>query len=419
MELITNLLTNTTPSKGGDKYWRVDKLSLLATLRHIRTPWVLWTSRPESWAMRNAEGLNQWLGTLRNHMNCVGVYGNIPLRNNLWNDVLDGNVQPILWRTSELIEQLLSDTDCLPCTDYAVDNLTYQVIIDKSIEVIDANRFGLFPLRSIRKPTVQERRLVAPVLSSHRKLGSILCMTPEVTVVIAAFNEENHIGWAIRSLITQTQTNWELIMVDDGSSDATTLAVESFQDPRIQIFRNPINRGKANSLNLALKHARSPFVLELDADDWLPPQTVAEFTNEMKSLNPDTALLTAHYYLWRQTQYFSLCYCGIRFQPDFVVTPTQANPIIPRFYRTDALQTVGGWPELPGKYGRLYEDIAVCLRLRAKYQIARTEKALYHRVIRSKSVSQSNRNMYGEWHRVHTDESQPELPESTFHPTTH
>jgi len=91
-------------------------------------------------------------------------------------------------------------------------------------------------------------------------------MTPKVSVIIGAYNEEQYIGHAIASILGQAYQDFELIVVDDGSSDRTLQVVRSFVDPRIEVLELQ-HCGLAAALNAALKKARGDYIARLDADD--------------------------------------------------------------------------------------------------------------------------------------------------------
>ncbi len=114
-------------------------------------------------------------------------------------------------------------------------------------------------------------------------------MEPLVSVVMPAFNAEKYIAEAIRSVIAQTHTNWELLVVDDGSTDGTSAIMESFHDPRIRIFHKK-NGGIGSARNLALEHARGGFMCGLDADDVFPPESLAARLAVFGS-DPDTDMV--------------------------------------------------------------------------------------------------------------------------------
>ena len=98
--------------------------------------------------------------------------------------------------------------------------------------------------------------------------------TPEVTVAIPVYNGGRTIGAALQSVFEQTYTNYEVIVVDDGSTDDTAVQVTKWAD-RVRYQRQP-NSGPASARNAALRSARGRYVAFLDADDvWLPAQARA------------------------------------------------------------------------------------------------------------------------------------------------
>jgi len=101
-------------------------------------------------------------------------------------------------------------------------------------------------------------------------------VTPRVSVVIPFFNGERFLGQAVESVRAQTLSDWELLLIDDGSRDGGTDLAQSLasEDPaRIRYFRHEMhaNRGVSASRNLGNLHARGEFIALLDADDiWYP-----------------------------------------------------------------------------------------------------------------------------------------------------
>lgn len=88
-----------------------------------------------------------------------------------------------------------------------------------------------------------------------------------VSVVMPVFNGERFVREAIASLLVQTWSDFELIVVDDGSTDRTHEIVESFDDGRIRVVRNATRLGIARALNAGLAAARGEFIARQDADD--------------------------------------------------------------------------------------------------------------------------------------------------------
>jgi glycosyltransferase involved in cell wall biosynthesis len=93
---------------------------------------------------------------------------------------------------------------------------------------------------------------------------------PRLSVVIPAFNAARTLGSAIRSVLSQTDPGFELIVVDDGSTDATASVVRDHADPRIRLL-SQANQGLPAARNAGILAARGELVSFLDADDlWLP-----------------------------------------------------------------------------------------------------------------------------------------------------
>ena len=92
---------------------------------------------------------------------------------------------------------------------------------------------------------------------------------PLISVLTPAYNREKYIVEAIESVQQQTIPNWEMIIVDDGSTDRTKELVQAYQakDSRIKLFENPKNLGISATRNHGLQHVRGTYVAMLDSDD--------------------------------------------------------------------------------------------------------------------------------------------------------
>lgn len=101
-------------------------------------------------------------------------------------------------------------------------------------------------------------------------------MKPLISVVLSAYNAEKYIYEAIESILNQTYTNFELIIINDGSSDNTEEVILSFKDPRIRYIKNKQNRGLIYSLNRGLSEAQGKYIARMDADDYSLPERFAK-----------------------------------------------------------------------------------------------------------------------------------------------
>jgi len=91
-----------------------------------------------------------------------------------------------------------------------------------------------------------------------------------VSVIVPVYNVEAYVAQTIESVLAQTYTNFELIIVDDGSSDRSLEICQQFKDPRINIIRQK-NRGLAGARNTGIRYAQGDYLAFLDSDDlWLP-----------------------------------------------------------------------------------------------------------------------------------------------------
>jgi hypothetical protein len=123
---------------------------------------------------------------------------------------------------------------------------------------------------------------------------------PLFTVVIPAFNAERTVAAAIRSVLAQRFQDFEVIVVDDGSTDGTSDEVRQVQDERIRLVRQG-NEGSSAARNAALRIARGAYASFLDADDLLLPDFLTEM-QEAFARRPDAGIVDcAHWLLEERT----------------------------------------------------------------------------------------------------------------------
>ncbi len=94
---------------------------------------------------------------------------------------------------------------------------------------------------------------------------------PLVSIIMAAYNAEKTIGIAIDSILAQTYTDWELLVVNDCSKDRTAEIVASINDPRVRLLQNDKNSGVSISRKKGMEAANGEWIAVLDSDDaWIP-----------------------------------------------------------------------------------------------------------------------------------------------------
>jgi glycosyltransferase involved in cell wall biosynthesis len=117
--------------------------------------------------------------------------------------------------------------------------------------------------------------------------------TPLVSVLIPAFNCEQFIAAALEALLGQSFSDFECIIVNDGSTDETESKIAAFNDSRIRYVLLPRNRGIVDALNAGLDIANGKYILRTDADDIVMPGMIEDLVTYMES-NPDCVVCGAN-----------------------------------------------------------------------------------------------------------------------------
>jgi glycosyltransferase involved in cell wall biosynthesis len=119
--------------------------------------------------------------------------------------------------------------------------------------------------------------------------------SPTVSVVLPCYNAHRYLGRALESVRTQTFRDFEIIIVDDGSTDPETKAFLDGLGTDVRVVRQE-NRGLAGARNAGFRAARGDYVLPLDCDDWIDPTLLAKGV-AILSARPDIAYVFPHFAL--------------------------------------------------------------------------------------------------------------------------
>lgn len=192
---------------------------------------------------------------------------------------------------------------------------------------------------------------------------------PAVSIVLPTYEREALIGRSIRSVIEQTYDDFELIVVDDGSTDATAEEVARCGDRRISYIRLDENRGAAAARNVGIRHAAGRFIAFQDSDDeWLPTK-LERHVRAFATCAPEVGVVYSDMHRIRRdgaTEY----HCSPDVVPGVLIDPST------RFYqvcklgiqstviRRECLTLVGGFNEdFPA-----LEDLELFIRLSQRYK---------------------------------------------------
>ena len=119
---------------------------------------------------------------------------------------------------------------------------------------------------------------------------------PKISVCIPTFNRAHFLPEAIASVQAQGESDWELIVCDDGSRDETYQVMERIEDPRIRYIRHPQNIGKSNNMRSGYEAATGKYFVKFDDDDRLMPDFL-EKTSRVLDENPSAGLVGADHWV--------------------------------------------------------------------------------------------------------------------------
>ncbi len=208
---------------------------------------------------------------------------------------------------------------------------------------------------------------------------------PTVSVIIPFYNTPlSFLAEAIQSVLTQSYTDWELILVNDGSDDEHTTAAQHLlpaHDPRICYLTHPgrVNLGMSAARNLGLHHAQGRYVAFLDSDDvWLP----FKLSEQIAVLEANTAAAmlygkTLYWYSWRRDpvarDYFpplgvpaNQIAAPPHLLPKFLIGTASVPATCSTIFRREAVEVVGGCED---SFRSLYEDQVLLAKICLAYPI--------------------------------------------------
>lgn len=218
----------------------------------------------------------------------------------------------------------------------------------------------------------------------------------ELTVSMPAYNTGRYIGAAIESVLRQRGVDFELIVVDDASTDNTAKVASSFKDPRVKVVRNSINRGVSFCHNLVLAQSASPFIAHVDSDDLLLPNALKKM---VATLGSDPHIGQAHCYFFdineagkttrqafcaRKKQFLKDRPRDMDYKRELPIRGCVINHL--RTYRREVFDKVGYFNEKL----RIAEDFEMALRILDKFRIQLVPEFLY--CLRLHPTSTTNRS---------------------------
>lgn len=215
-------------------------------------------------------------------------------------------------------------------------------------------------------------------------------LTPRISVVLAIYNGERHLDDAVRSVLGQTFTDFELIIVDDGSTDTTPRLLAAWQqaDPRVRVVRQE-NRGLSASLNTGVGMATGAYIARQDADDVSMAERFARQASHLDAHPSVAAVGSSASVIDRIGATVGGLTAAVG--PEAVrhglltlrTTPVHGSMMM----RREALQAVGGYRDA----FRVGQDYDLWLRLSAHFDLDNLPEVLYQWRLDRDSVYTSRR----------------------------
>lgn len=125
-------------------------------------------------------------------------------------------------------------------------------------------------------------------------MDTIVKTAPKIAVLMPVYNCELYIKEAVESILSQTYSDFEFLIIDDASTDETVSIIKSYTDTRIQLIEKPSNTGLTNSLNLGLQLAKGKYIARMDGDDISFPERFEKQIAYLEA-NPEVVLCGTSY----------------------------------------------------------------------------------------------------------------------------
>ena len=119
---------------------------------------------------------------------------------------------------------------------------------------------------------------------------------PTVSIIIPTYNREQLLGRAIKSVLAQTYQDFELIIVDDGSTDNTERLVKSFNSEKTRYIRHRKNKGPAAARNTGIRSAKGDYIAFQDSDDEWMPEKLEKQMRAFTTAPPEVGVVYTSYY---------------------------------------------------------------------------------------------------------------------------
>jgi len=210
---------------------------------------------------------------------------------------------------------------------------------------------------------------------------------PEISVVIPLYNREKYIGRTIESVLESEWKRYEIIVVDNGSTDGSFEAAAKYTGTgHVSVLRSEVSGNTAGALNTGIRHANGKYICQLDSDDLYTPDALSEMYEHMES-SPGFALGVSYYDHIGPDDSVLKEYGVVKHEEYDRNNILRTDGVgAARIWRRTVLEEMNGFDET--SLGSYAEDYDLVLRVTEKYDILRIPYVLYHYRINHKEIGE-------------------------------
>lgn len=218
----------------------------------------------------------------------------------------------------------------------------------------------------------------------------LVCIMTYFSVVIAVFNKEEYIADTLKSVLAQTYQNFEIVILNDGSTDNSEAEILKFKDSRIRYYSKE-NQGAGAARNFVIQQAKHEYIALLDADDYWYPNHLEEHQKMIIKFPEEYVFATAT----------EITRNGKTFKNQYSIQTNGIDPVLVNYFKASQLESVllsistvvkkevfenVGWYNSKIKSG---EDTDLYVRIGLKYMVVFNPKITATYIIRKNSLGQS------------------------------
>lgn len=214
---------------------------------------------------------------------------------------------------------------------------------------------------------------------------------PEISIIVPVYNVDKYLDFCLSSIQNQSFKGWECILVDDGSTDTSSMKCDNFakKDNRFRVFHKE-NGGQSSARNVALKAARGKFITFVDSDDWVEPDHLQNLYDLILKYEADVAQsgFFKNYRGFKKSKHVAdkvMVWDKREIAHQLMKDSKFSSFLWNKLFRKEMITSE--FPE-----GRIYEDYAAMTRWSPGFnKVVSSPKLTYHyRMRKSSSISQNN-----------------------------